>query len=63
MRRKFTQRSSKTNEVIKLDPLDKDGLPDVGNIDHGRLVELERTCVRKLDFVIAPLIGAFNFLV
>lgn len=63
MRRKSPQGPLKADDVMKLDSLDKKGSQDIGDIGHDRLVELERTCVRKLDLVIAPLIGAFNFLV
>lgn len=38
-------------------------MSDSTEVDQARLDAMERTCVRKLDIVIAPLIGAFNFMV
>ena len=38
-------------------------MSDDTGVDQARLEAMERTCVRKLDLVIAPLIGAFNFMV
>ncbi|KAJ6021328.1 high-affinity nicotinic acid transporter [Penicillium herquei] len=55
-------RSIDLTDYIKPDPLDNPSLSELPDIDHDRLIEMERTCVRKLDLVIAPLIGAFNFL-
>lgn len=52
-----------TKEGINADPADELSLSEDAGVDHERLLEMERTCVRKLDLVIAPLIGAFNFLV
>ncbi|KAJ5604874.1 hypothetical protein N7510_010028 [Penicillium lagena] len=37
-------------------------MADSTEVDQARLEAMERTCVRKLDLVIAPLIGAFNFM-
>jgi hypothetical protein len=38
-------------------------MSDSTEVDQARLEAMERTCVRKLDLLIAPLIGAFNFMV
>lgn len=48
---------------VRSEHVEKLTTTEVPGIDDCELAERERICVRKLDFVIAPLLGAFNFIV